>query len=265
MSERVVIVCGVLGTIERLRRLLKSVDAFLKPRPYFVVVGQGLDNTAARWVKRQGVHLIRKDEPLSFAQFNNLAIKETGDPQWILLLNDDLELKPSFQQGLAEMIDHNYDIAGAKLLYPEGLANPAMNGQKGNWIQHYGKWFTLDFYPFHVLRWQPVDHPASLQPRAFPDVSFACALIKGDVWRELGGLDESFSNGFEDDDFCLRAREIGAQIGVHHLMLATHWESQTTGMDNENKEKQWQLFHKNWIVTGRIQWPLGIHQGWKFP
>ena len=33
----------------------------------------------------------------------------------------------------------------------------------------------------------------------------------------LGGLDETFSNGYEDDDFCLRAREHGAQFGVEFL------------------------------------------------
>ena len=248
--EKVAVICGVLGTVERLKRLVGSVKICL-PACQFIVVGQQLSDADARWCKRQGLQLIRSGEPLSFAKFNNLAAKQaSGD--WLLLLNDDLELKPSFWQGMVEMAELDYDVLGAKLLYPDGK------------IQHYGKWFSLDWYPFHVLRHQPADHPQSLRPRAFPDVTFACAMVRKSLWDELGGLDESYINGFEDDDFCLKARDAGAAIGVHHLALATHWESQTTGQDNENKERQWRLFHREWVMSGRIQWALGMYQGWKF-
>ena len=146
---------------------------------------------------------------------------------------------------------HLYDIAGAKLLYPDGT------------IQHYGKWFTLDFHPFHVLRWQPADDPLAQQIRSFPDVTFACVAIRKVVWDDLKGLDEEYLNGYEDDDFCLRAKERGADVGLHPKMLATHLEAQTTGIDTANKAAQYERFKKIWVETGRIQWPLGVYQGYK--
>jgi GT2 family glycosyltransferase len=43
-------------------------------------------------------------------------------------------------------------------------------------------------------------------------VTFACVLIPRPLYHELGGLDEAYRNGYEDCDFCLRARQAGRQV-----------------------------------------------------
>lgn len=253
ITENVVAICPSLERLDLVRDMVHSYqDVTPEPRPTLIIVASGRDDGTEGWCKNQGIEVIRSEEPLTYAQAVNRAITPELSADWLLLLNNDLLLQPGFWDGFQEMVDLNYEVIGAKLLYP--------NQQ----IQHFGKWFTLDFAPFHVLRWQPADHPMAQMPRPFPDVTFACVAIKRAVWEALEGLDEGYKNGYEDDDFNMRARELGAQIGVHPKMLAIHREAQTTGLDTANKDVQWQRFKSIWVDTGRISWPLGIHQGWKF-
>ncbi len=247
------VICGVLGTIDRLKRLMASAKGQLPSDATFVIVGQKIDDASARWIKNKGLRLIRRDEALSFAIFNNLAAKELVDAEWLLLINDDIELKLGFWDAMQMMIVADLDVIGAKLLYPNGT------------IQHCGKMYTLDMFPFHVLRSNPADHPESMKLRRYPGVTFACVVIRRQLWDDLQGLDESFSNGYEDDDFCLRALELGAEVGVHPGAVALHMESATTGQDTDNKEAQWRKFQEKWVFTNRIAWPLGIMREWRFP
>lgn len=249
----VVCVCPSLERLDLVRELVQSwQDVTPEPRPRFIIVASGRDDGTEGWCENQGLEVIRSEQALTFAQAVNLGAHDCGG-DWLLLLNNDLVLQPGFWEAFEEMVALHYDIIAAKLLYPNGT------------IQHYGKWFTLDLCPFHVLRYQPSEHPLAQMVRPFPDVTFACVAIRRTVWDGIGGLDENYRNGFEDDDYCLRSREQGAQIGVHPKMLAIHKEAQSTGLDHENKAAMFRLFSSIWIETGRISWPLGIHQGWKFP
>lgn len=251
-KKNILVVCPSLERLDLVQQMAKSFWEVTSPYPDMVVVAQGPDDGTSGWCRANGIEVIESPQPLSFSVAINMAAKAmTHD--WLLLANNDLIFQAPFWEGAEAMMALGYEIIGAKLLYPDRR------------IQHFGKWFTLDFYPFHVLRWQPETHPMAQQPRQFPNVTFSCVLIKSEVWRGIGGLSEEYQNGFEDDDFCLAAREQGAQIGVHPDMLAIHLEAQTTGHDTANKEVQWAKFHKKWVETGRIQWPLGIYQGWRNP
>ena len=257
--SKLIALCPTFERADLVRQLVASYrEVAPSPLPPIVFHVQGQDDGTDGWLRHQSelslpVGILESPAALPFAKAINMAasVPDAREADWLLLLNNDLILRPGFFAALDEMIEHHYDIIGAKLLYPDGR------------IQHYGGWLTLDSSPFHVLRYQPADHKQAQQPRPYPWVTFACAAIRRSVWDDLHGLDEAYVNGFEDVDFCLRAREAGAQIGVHHLMLATHLESQTTGKDTSNKEAQWQRFSKVWVETSRISWATGVHQGWK--
>ena len=255
--DRAIVVVPSLGRRDLVEQLTRSMAGTITGLR--VLVAQDWAKQDMTWAKRAGWAVMPQAGPLSFARAVNMGVaqgaqiaKANGfDWRWVLLLNNDLILRPGFWGGAQFMMQHGYEIAGGKLLYPNGT------------IQHCGKWFTMDFYPFHALRWQGADEPHTMEPRPYPAVTFACALIKREVWEGLEGLDEQFVNGYEDDDFCLRARECGACIGVHPDMAAIHLESQTTGQDNDNKEAQWRRFRAKWVETGRISWALGMHMGWR--
>lgn len=251
---KLVAICPSLERLDLVQQLALSwrVTAPV-PTPEFVVVAVGADDGTEGWCRHQGF-TVERVEKATFAQACNLGAKaHLGDADWVLLLNNDLILKPGWPEALAEMDSLHYDIVGARLTYPDRR------------LQHRGKAFTLDMYPFHVDRFQRAlkegEQPEDVRP--FPAVTFAMVAIRANVWRGLDGLDEEFENGYEDDDFCLRAREAGAQIGVHPRFAATHLESQTTGRDNANKEAQWLKFKQRWVETDRIAGPIGVLPVWR--
>lgn len=279
MNKRI---CAIVATVERLDLVRQLVESYrstwfnhvetavaaLPPGepggivadlPSIMFAVSGNDDATEGWLRNQAEQgapfgLVRFPAITPYAPAVNAAVKAAleQDPtiEWLLLLNNDLILQPGFWAGLQEAIDLGYEVIGAKLLYPNGT------------IQHYGKFLTLDMVPFHVLRYQPADHSQAQQVRPFPDVTFACVAIKREIWEDLGGLDEGYQNGYEDDEFCFAARERGAQIGVHPGVLAIHLEAQTSGIDTANKAKQFERFHQKWIESGRCQWVLGVFQGW---
>ena len=57
----------------------------------------------------------------------------------------------------------------------------------------------------------------------------ACLLVRTALWRDLGGLDESYPFGLEDVDLCLRARQRGARIFCSGETDSLHFESMTPG------------------------------------
>jgi GT2 family glycosyltransferase len=59
-------------------------------------------------------------------------------------------------------------------------------------------------------------------------LNFFCVMIPRSVWEEVGELDEAFGIGlFEDDDYSMRVRSAGYEIGcaedvfVHHHLAAS--------------------------------------------
>jgi GT2 family glycosyltransferase/glycosyltransferase involved in cell wall biosynthesis len=67
------------------------------------------------------------------------------------------------------------------------------------------------------------------------DVTFFCVLIAVPVIRKVGLLDEVFfPGGYEDDDYCLRARNHGYEIHLARDVFIHHWGSASFGqLQNE--------------------------------
>ena len=88
-------------------------------------------------------------------------------------------------------------ICGARMVFPDGT------------LQHAGVVFGSGKQgPYHLLRTRP-SHLMPRVDREFQAVTGACMLVKDELWRKLGGLDEDYPFGLEDIDFCLRARAGG--------------------------------------------------------
>ena len=70
-------------------------------------------------------------------------------------------------------------------------------------------------------------HVVALDPPVDPgDVewaSFACILLRGDMIRALGPMDEGYFLYFEDAEYCLRAHRAGWQIALAPDAVAVHF------------------------------------------
>ena len=110
--------------------------------------------------------------------------------------------------------------------------------------------FDDNSLPWHLHPHTDPSLPAVNYQRNLQIVTFACVLIPAPVYRELGGLDESFNNGFEDCDFCLRARAAGFLVTYTPASTIYHYGQSTPGrqaLDEENKK----LFLTKW--QGKIE------------
>lgn len=62
------------------------------------------------------------------------------------------------------------------------------------------------------------------------DATFFCVLLATPVLHKVGLLDEAFfPGGYEDDDFCLRARRLGYRIHLARDLFIHHWGSASFG------------------------------------
>ncbi|WLG43464.1 glycosyltransferase [Pseudomonas sp. FP1740] len=62
------------------------------------------------------------------------------------------------------------------------------------------------------------------------DVTFFCVLVTKQAFEKIGLLDETFfPGGFEDDDYCLRARKAGYEIHLARDVFIHHWGSASFG------------------------------------
>ena len=62
------------------------------------------------------------------------------------------------------------------------------------------------------------------------DATFFCVLLAKPVFHKVGLLDETFfPGGFEDNDFCLRARRLGLRIHLARDVFIHHWGSASFG------------------------------------
>lgn len=224
-----------------LESCVTSIRTHVLRQPFEIIVVDTGDGSNADWAQANECRVLAHPDA-TFAQANNLAAYEArGNYLW--LLNNDVALRVMRLNGI-----YNGDIIGTRLLYPDDL------------IQHAGIGFDIDSNPYNLWHGAPGQHPDAMMSRYLPAVTFACAIVDIAVWHQLGGLDEGFRNGYEDIDFCLRAREAGYTVYYSPDMVATHLTSQTEGRfahEGENKR----YFHEKWIDTGRISYVTGV---WPF-
>ena len=69
-------------------------------------------------------------------------------------------------------------------------------------------------------------------------VTAASMMIKASVYREVGGLDESFAVAFNDVDLCMKIREAGHLIVFTPFAEAYHYESKSRGLEDTPEKVQ---------------------------
>jgi GT2 family glycosyltransferase len=165
-------------------------------------------------------------KPFNYSEINNFGRRHARG-EFLLLLNNDTEVMST---GWVEaMLEHaqrpEVGIVGTKLLYPDKT------------IQHGGVVIGLGGVAGHAHAMRYADDPgyfgrAQLMQN-LSAVTFACAMIRRDVYDRLGGLDETnLAVAFNDIDFCLRAREEGYLIVYTPYATLIHHESKSRGYED---------------------------------
>ena len=176
------------------------------------------------------VRFIHHDVPFNYSAINNFAASQAHG-EHLLLLNNDTEVISG--EWLSAMLEHaqrpEVGVVGAKLLYGSGT------------VQHAGVIIGQGGIAGHSHLNLPGDHPGYFaRPQLIQNLSavtFACAMVRREVFEELGGLNDSdLCIAFNDVDFCLRAREAGYLVVYTPYALLYHHESISRGFE-DNPEK----------------------------
>jgi GT2 family glycosyltransferase len=172
------------------------------------------------------IRFLHHPKPFNYSEINNFGRRHARG-EFLLLLNNDTEVMST--EWVEAMLEHaqrpEVGIVGTKLLYPDKT------------IQHGGVVIGLGGVAGHAHAMRYADDPgyfgrAQLMQN-LSAVTFACAMIRRDVYDRLGGLDETnLAVAFNDIDFCLRAREEGYLIVYTPYATLIHHESKSRGYED---------------------------------
>lgn len=148
------------------------------------------------------VHLFAENP--GYAAGNNFLAAQASGDILILLNNDTVPCEGWLDEILAAFAERP-DV---------GIVGNIQLSVATRQVDHAGVFFDAEGKPAHFrppvgalhrLRWMPV-----------PAITAACMGVRREFFRELGGFDTAYVNGYEDTDLCLRAREKS-----HDILVAT--------------------------------------------
>ncbi|MEG1848554.1 MAG: glycosyltransferase family 2 protein [Lachnospiraceae bacterium] len=171
-------------------------------------------------------------DTFNYSKVNNYGVSfATGD--YILLLNNDTQvISPNWMEELL-MYAQREDVGavGAKLYYADKT------------IQHAGIVIGLGAHrtaghTHYKVNYENVGYMGKLcYAQDVTAVTGACLLVRSALYKEVGGLDETYAIALNDVDFCLRLRKLGFLNVFNPYCELYHFESQTRGLDSEEAVK----------------------------
>jgi GT2 family glycosyltransferase len=176
-----------------------------------LVVDNGSTDASVDVVRERfpGVLLIANASNRGYAAANNQGV-ERARGRYLLLLNSDAEVEPAALRTLVSYADDHPQagVMGPKLLNPDGTLQPSGGHfpTPGSTVASLLGLHRLTGRPRYGTR-RDYSKPADVD-----EISGAAMLIRRSVIDQIGGLDEGFAWGYEDVDFCLRARRAGWRV-----------------------------------------------------
>lgn len=240
--EQVTIICVTYQS----HALVESLAATLRPFPHVLVIDNGSKDGSASAVRKLLPHarIIERKDNGGFGKANNEAIAQVQTPL-ALLLNPDCHIKPD---GLLALIDALRRYPSAGMVAPQSWRNDH-KPQKS---------FRPAFYePSLKNPYQVADSTCCAQW-----LHGCCLLLRTDVFRHIGGFDESFFLFYEDDDLCLRTQKAGFECLLEPT--ANAWHSGGTSSAPGTRVSFIRSFHYARSRHLAIRKYLGNGAGWRY-
>lgn len=202
----------------------------------FVYDDRSTDATPAYLeTQRHRVTVLGGETRGSFAKNNNAMARMAGG-RHLVLLNNDTVLTPGWLEPMLEL-----------------AAEPSV-GVVANWhtvpgsttVNHAGVVFDEQHRDRRLYEGMDLEGLAhARRPRELQAVIAACCVTPADLYRKLGGLDESYRTGYEDLEYCFRSRELGRAVVCTGASVIGHHGGSSPGRfetDTANRR----LFHERW-------------------
>ncbi|MBO5353629.1 MAG: glycosyltransferase [Lachnospiraceae bacterium] len=223
--------------IDDLDKCIQSVEKKSTYRHFEIIVveNNSTESETMEYYKKiqrkyKNIKVVTWREGFNYSKINNFGFKYAkGD--YIVLLNNDIEiLTPDWlEQMLMYTQRKEVGAAGMMLYYPDDTIQHAgvilgIGGVAG----HSHKYFKRGDYGYASRLCIAQNLSA---------VTAASMMIRSDVYKQIGGLDEGFAVAFNDVDLCMKIREAGYLIVWTPYAEAYHYESKSRGFE-DTPEKQ---------------------------
>ena len=245
----------VMLTYQEHRETIRSVDRVLRTTDGLDVEVILVDNgsrpavsrsLSARYAGNPRVAFHRLARNYNFAIGSNVGYaRSTGE--FVLFLNNDTEVREGWLLPLLERLKSSSALAVQPLMvFPNDT------------VQTAGTVFAdRDHLPVHLLAHHPQEDARRHGGQDLSAVTAGAMLLRAETFELLRGFDPIYANGYEDIDFCLRARErFGRSFEVEAASVVVHEESKSPGRFARETENQ-QIFLARW--KGRLPGPETFH------
>lgn len=236
---------------QRCLETLRETD--LTGAEVLVVDNGSSDETPRRLSEIPWIRTLTLPRNVGFVRGNNAGIKAADPESDVVLLNNDLEFTQSdWLQRLRECAHSTHDIGvvGCRLVQPDGR------------LLHAGTYILPDTMWGQQIGGLERDIGQYPGLRRVQGIVFACAYIRRELVRAIGGLALDFESYFEDTDYCLRAEEAGFATAVCGDVTLVHDEHGST-RDQQGAlmrlfRQSQGVFRKKWEkkLTGRYRHEL---------
>ena len=245
-----------------LRQYLPSVVAHTTlPDCEIVVADNGSTDNSLEVLSQEfpTVRVIALDKNYGFAEGYNRAIDErinAGDvPEYVVLLNSDVEVTEGWLNPLTAYLDAHPDVAAVQ---------PKIRSWRNrNMFEHAGAaggFLNPLGYPYCRGRilWKVEEDKGQYDTIVDVDwTSGACMCVRTNVYKECGGLDASFFAHMEEIDLCWRMRNKGWRLVCLPESVVYHLGGGSLNYDSPRKTY---LNHRNnlLMIYKNKQHPCGV-------
>lgn len=190
----------------------------------------------------------------TFAQNCNAMAKD-AKTEYVLFLNNDTEPEPGFVGKMLNSFEKEDEwVVGPKIVFLKNVVKHVIYagqvihncGIKGKvqcgWVD-----FNEQFMPYEFGRGMDVEQAILRSRRRVPAISGCVMMIKREKFLQLGGFDEKFRNGWEDNDFNLKVLEAGA-CGVYEpsAVVRHHFAGSDSIGRFDDEDANVQYFMSKW-------------------
>lgn len=234
---------------------VQAIHSWQALRPRIWVVDNGSRDDSVERLRREcpRARLLESDHNLGFAAGNNLALRHAlaeRQTDYFLLLNNDAIID---EHGLSRLIAtaEQYDAA----IVGPVLRDPPPSGA----IQAAGGRNVVWHADTHLRK-----IPYDLKPYPVDYVPGTAVLIRADLFKTIGLLDERYFISGEIADFCQRARRCGARLLIDPRVTVYHDQGRSSELRVafytyyflRNRFLYVRKFHPRlrWLLVARWAW-----------
>jgi GT2 family glycosyltransferase len=247
-AARVAAVIPTWNRRDLLATLLQNLAGQAQPFEEIIVVDNGSDDDSAELAAGAGARVLKMGRNLGFAAAVNRGIEAT-DAEWIAILNNDVTLEADWLTKLLDAAAQK-DIwfATGKIL--QDANHQLVDGtfdevSRGGCASRCGS--------------GKPDGPVWNQTQRIRVAPMTAAIFRRQLFRDMGGLDETFGSYMEDVDFGLRCAVAGRGGVFVPSAVAYHRGSATQG--EWNYDTAWRIARNQVLLSakhfhGQPRWPI---------